>query len=122
LNFLLGSFTLLEREILGLLIADLQPISPILIVVDTLAMAMAGGDENSQRDMGILLRSCRALTYNLSASVLLVHHLGKTGVRERGSSALRGNADTMIQVNPADDVISVECSKTKDEKPFETRY
>lgn len=122
LNFLLGSFTLLEREILGLLIADLQPISPKLIVVDTLAMAMAGGDENSQRDMGILLRSCRALTYNLSASVLLVHHLGKTGVRERGSSALRGNADTMIQVNPADDVISVECSKTKDEKPFETRY
>lgn len=122
LYFLFGAISLLEREILGLLLEDLMIIKPKLIVVDTLAMAMAGGDENSSRDMGIVMKACRAINYNLKTSVILVHHVGKAGVTERGSGALRGNADTMIRVNPADELILVECSKTKDEQPFEPRF
>lgn len=122
LHFLFGAMSLLDKEMLALLLDDVLPIAPKLIVVDTLAMAMAGGDENSQRDMGIVIKACRTISFNIKAAVLLVHHVGKSGVSERGSSALRGNADTMIRVNPADDLILIECSKTKDEQPFEPRY
>lgn len=122
LQFIFGSVSLFDRATFDELLDTLQQMQPKLVIIDTLAMAMAGGDENSARDMGIVMRSCRAINHRLKAAVLLVHHVNKAGVVERGSGALRGNADTMIKVSPADDLILVECAKTKDEKPFEPRY
>lgn len=122
LFFIMGSITFFERMLFDLLMEDLANLKPYMLVVDTLAMAMTGGDENSARDMGIILKACRRIQHTVGATVVLIHHVGKTGVSERGSTALRGNADTMIRVSPIDDLIMVECSKTKDEKPFEQRY
>jgi archaellum biogenesis ATPase FlaH len=122
LQFIFGSASLFDRATFDELLDTLQQMQPKLVIIDTLAMAMAGGDENSARDMGIVMRNCRAINHRLKAAVLLVHHVNKAGVVERGSGALRGNADTMIKVSPADDLILVECAKTKDEKPFEPRY
>jgi DNA-binding MarR family transcriptional regulator len=122
LHFLFGAMSLLDRDMLAMLLDDLLPIQPKLVLVDTLAMAMAGGDENSTRDMSLVIKACRSITFNIKSAVVLVHHVGKTGASERGSTALRGNADTMIRVSPADDLVLVECSKTKDEKPFDPRY
>jgi archaellum biogenesis ATPase FlaH len=122
LNFLFGFFSLLDRELLERLVLDLAYIKPKMIVVDTLAIAMAGGDENSTRDMSVVTSSSRHLSRMTGTAVVLVHHIGRNNSHERGSTALRGNADTMIRVNPADDLISIECSKTKDEAPFETRF
>lgn len=122
LFFIFGSISLFDRDLFEKLLIDLSTIKPQLIIVDTLAMALAGGDENSTRDMGVLLRSCRRIIRALGSSVVLVHHVNKGGIVERGSGALRGNADIMIKVSPADDLVLVECAKTKDEKPFESRY
>lgn len=122
LSFLFGAFSLIDAGALDTLQIDLGHYKPALVIVDTLAMSMVGGDENSSRDMGMVMASCRAMARMSGCAVLLVHHVGRSGQHERGSTALRGNADTMIRVAQADDLIAVECAKTKDEAPFPTRY
>jgi DNA-binding MarR family transcriptional regulator len=94
----------------------------LMVVIDTLAMSMIGADENSARDMGMALSAIRQLIETLKCAVLLVHHSAKHSASERGSSALRGNADSMIKVAAYDDLISVECAKAKDFDPFEQHY
>lgn len=70
-----------------------------LVVVDTLARAMAGGDENSAADMGRLVRNVDLIRAATGAHVLLVHHSGKEEARgARGSSALRAAVDTELQI------------------------
>ena len=69
---------------------------PGLVVVDTLARSMPGGDENAVKDLGEFLTGTDALRGDGSAVV--VHHTGKDGDSERGSTALRGAADLMVKV------------------------
>jgi hypothetical protein len=71
---------------------------PVLVIVDTLARCMAGFDENSAEDMGLLVAGCDEIRAETGATVLLVHHTTKGQRTERGSSALRGGADTMFSV------------------------
>lgn len=122
IHFIAGQVSLYERGAFEDLKKDLHALKPKVVFVDTLAMAAVGMDENSARDMGIVLAACRALQHELKTTVVLVHHVGAAGLRERGSTALRGNADVMIRVSPADDLIMIECSKTKDEDAFPTRF
>lgn len=64
--------------------------APDLIILDTLARVTPGADENSAKEMGEAVAMIDWLRQRTSASVLLVHHTGKSGKSERGSSALRG--------------------------------
>jgi hypothetical protein len=83
---------------------------------------MLGGDENSARDMGLFIAACNAIQRSTGAAVLVVHHTGKNRSTERGSSALRGGADSMIELSNHDGLISIACAKSKDRAPFKTRY
>ncbi len=75
---------------------------PRLIVIDTLARAMAGTDENAAGDMGKAIHALERLGRETRATVLAVHHTGKDADRgPRGSSALHGAADFMISVKAA---------------------
>lgn len=111
----------------AMLIALLIPYRPILAIIDTLARCAVGLDENSARDMGILIHGCDELRKGLAAAlpgetpcgVKLVHHTGKSGTGYRGSSALIGAADMAIELQPDGDVVREECVKAKDDKPFE---
>ena len=94
----------------------------LLVVIDTLAMSMIGADENSARDMGLAIAAVRTIIAVLQCAVLLVHHTGKNATSERGSSALRGNADSMIRVSSYDDLVLIENTKAKDFEPFERQY
>jgi hypothetical protein len=80
---------------------------------------MTGGDENSARDMGIFIAGCKRLRKETGATILIIHHTGKDGQLERGSSALRGAADTMIALRNESGVIHLTCEKQKDGPPFE---
>jgi hypothetical protein len=71
----------------------------VLIVVDTLARAMAGGDENSGEDMTALIANADRLRKATTASVMLIHHCGKDSSKgARGHSSLRGAVDTEILI------------------------
>jgi putative DNA primase/helicase len=77
--------------------------NPVLLVIDTLARSMSGGDENSAQDMGRAVAVADRLRDAFNTATMLVHHCGKD-VRKggRGSSALLGAADTYILVEGDD--------------------
>lgn len=71
---------------------------PALIVIDTLAMAFPGLEENSAEAMGRVVAVSRALTKH-GAAVLLIHHDTKAeGGTPRGHSLLNGALDVAIRV------------------------
>lgn len=85
-----------------------------LLIVDTLHSATAGADENSAQDMGRVLKAVKVAARALGCAVLLVHHTNKAGTGERGSSALRGAMDCMVEVKPAAGKFALACEKLKD--------
>jgi DNA-binding transcriptional ArsR family regulator len=91
---------------------------PGAVVFDTLARCMIGGDENSALDMGRAIDAADRIRHTTGATVILVHHTNKGGDLERGSTALRGAADTMLSIKDEDGTIIVRCEKQKDAEPF----
>lgn len=74
-----------------------------LIVVDTLARAMAGGNENAPEDMGALVMNADTIREATGATLLYIHHTGKdTAKGARGHSSLRAAIDTEIEVDAGD--------------------
>ena len=71
-----------------------RSLQPSLVVFDTLARSMPGGDENSAKDMGLVVANADRVRTGFEATVILVHHPTKTETTERGSGALRGACDT----------------------------
>ncbi len=93
--------------------------NPKLIIVDTLARCFVGGNENDAKDMGLFVDGIDTLRHATGAAVLVIHHTGKDKKsKERGSSALRGAADTMISCDGAMGILTVECDKQKDGEEF----
>ena len=91
-----------------------------LLIVDTYAAATPGAAENSSEDTTLAMVHAQQWRAALNVTVLLVHHTNASGNRERGHSAMRGAADFMIAMTPADDVVHVECSKQRNAGPFDT--
>lgn len=118
----IGSLALMETHDFEQFIMANKDIKPKLVIIDTVARAMLGADENSSRDMGLFTEACEHMKRELDCAVMVVHHTNKGGISERGSGALRGAADAMIKQVMEDDLIIVESSKTKDAEPFPTRY
>jgi hypothetical protein len=70
-----------------------------LIVIDTLARAMIGGNENSTQDMNQLIANGDTLRDRFNANIMWVHHSGKNeALGARGSSALLAATDTELEV------------------------
>lgn len=71
-----------------------------LIVIDTLAASMPGGDENSGKDMSALLSNVQRIGAATDAFVLVVAHTGKDEARGlRGWSGQFAGADTVIMLS-----------------------
>ncbi len=87
-----------------------------VLVIDTFHTATTAADENSAKDMGKILHLCRWAAHELGCTVILVHHTNKNGTAERGSSALRGSMDFMIEIAKLNDAKNaiMSCSKLKD--------
>jgi hypothetical protein len=70
-----------------------------MVVIDTLARAMPGADENSAQEVGVVIAGCDRLRDVLGCAVVAVHHSGKDAARgARGTSALRGAWDTALEI------------------------
>jgi hypothetical protein len=82
---------------LGLALRACGPLS--LIVMDTYARVMGGGNENEAQDVNKMVSNCALLHRLTGAMVLLIHHSGKDASKgARGSGALRAAADCEIEV------------------------
>lgn len=73
----------------------------VLVIIDTLARAMAGGDENTAKDMGVFVTHVDRIRAATGATADIIHHTGKDKAKgARGSSALRAATDTELEVAP----------------------
>jgi hypothetical protein len=122
LYFYLDAVPMLDPSAVDAFIDQITPTEPKLVVLDTLARCMLGGDENSAKDMGLFIEACGRIQRATGAAVLVIHHTGKNGSNERGSSALRGAADVMVELSNEDGTIVLQCSKVKDSEPFAPQY
>jgi hypothetical protein len=120
MKFLPEAVNLMDERSVSSFLADLaeMDLPPALVVFDTLARSLVGGDENAARDMGLLVASVDRIREATGGTVMVVHHTGKSGDTERGSSALRAAADTMISVSADDAVMKLACDKQKDAEEF----
>lgn len=88
--------------------ADLKPlilaiinlgVPVVMVVLDTLARVMAGGEENGSTDMGTMIKHFDLLRKATGAHVMIVHHAGKNqAAGARGHSSLRAATDTEIEI------------------------
>jgi hypothetical protein len=99
------------------LIGAAGAIGATLIIIDTLARAMAGGDENSPEDMGAMIQAFDRIRDETGAHLMAVHHGGKDEARgSRGHSSLKGAADAELKAAKTDDGARVaSVTKSKDD-------
>ncbi len=88
-----------------------------LVVIDTLALAIVGGDENIQRAAGIVVGKIKRIQQEVGCAVLIAHHAGKTGAF-RGSTAFVGAADLILKFEESGGTYRMEASKVKDAERF----
>ena len=82
-----------------------------LIVVDTVARVLGGGDENAAQDMGRLVSAGDRIREATGAHLLYIHHAGKDTSRgARGHSSLRAALDTEVEVT-ADEATKTHTAK-----------
>lgn len=104
-----------EGDDIKALVRAVHSLKPGIVVVDTLSRVLAGADENSNEDMGLVVSHCSTISKVTGATVLLVHHSGKDATRgARGWSGLRAAADTEIEITRADHDRVARVSKQKD--------
>ncbi len=99
-----GLFSLLEREQAEQFVETARthgwPIG--LIIVDTLARALGGGNENNSEDMGAVIGNADWLANELGAALLFVAHSGKDASRGmRGHSSMVAAVNTEIELERA---------------------
>lgn len=87
---------------------------PSLIVIDTLAMAFPGLEENSAEGMGRVMALAKSLT-KWGAAVILIHHDTKDGQQglPRGHSLLNGALDVAIHLTKTEGVVRAKLTKNR---------
>lgn len=86
-----------------------------VVVIDTLAAAMPGGDENTGKDLGKVVDHCKFLHRKTGALIVLIHHSGKDASKgARGWSGLRAAADAEIEITRSGDFRTMSITKQKD--------
>ncbi|THT96050.1 AAA family ATPase [Lampropedia puyangensis] len=100
LRFMFEPIDLGSTESLNRLAATAARFGCQLIIIDTLAAALAGkADESSNQHMAEIIDNAKRLTMLTGATVILTHHTGHNQSHERGATALRGGVDTSISIN-----------------------
>ena len=86
-------------ELVALVRATVGDMVVAAVVIDTLARAMPGADENSAQEVGLVIAGCDLVRDVLGCTVIPIHHSGKDLTRgARGTSALRGAWDTALEI------------------------
>jgi len=89
-----------------------------IIIVDTLARAFGGGNENDSADMGAFITACGRIQQIVQdCALMILHHSGKDQSRGlRGHSSLLGAVDTELELLRFDESMKglITVSKQKD--------
>lgn len=122
ITFVLDQVDLFDPDDLYEFSRIVEGYKPRMIIVDTFLMCSGGADENNSRDMATIVQASKAMSKNINCVIVIVHHTNQEGRKERGSKILRNSCDTILRVAMEDDLIAVDCQKSKDSETFETFY
>jgi len=88
-----------------------QGFAPDLIVIDTLARSMVGGNESATEDMSKVfdLMDWFRRELNNEPTFIVVHHGTKDGLTYRGSSVIAANIDGAIEVSKEGLTLTLSC-------------
>jgi AAA domain len=109
---------LLDDVMVGEVIELAVEVNPILVVFDTHARCMVGGDESSAKDTGLVIAQLDRVRAETGAGTLSIHHTDKKGRTERGSGALRGAVDTMMELDSTRSGLFLTCDKQRNFQEF----
>ena len=120
-RFIVQPVHLMSADDVGALIEVLP--RDAVIFIDTLNRAAPTADENSSRDMGVILQAAKQIAAQNNGLVIVVHHTGKDqGRGMRGHSSLFAALDGAIEVvRDASGKRSWGVAKTKDGDDGATR-
>jgi hypothetical protein len=113
LRLMLDPFKLTEAQD----VQDLAAVVPAgaVVIIDTLNRAAPESDENSSRDMGLILEAAKRLQAMTGGLVVLVHHTGKDESKGlRGHSSLFAALDAVVTVSRDGDRREWKMGKSKD--------
>lgn len=88
-----------------------------LVIIDALADIL-DGDENSKQDVHPVFTALRKIADATGAAIVLIHHSNKAG-GYRGSSAIKGAVDLMVEVTSGEgsNLIAFKTIKMRDFEP-----
>lgn len=113
LRLMLDTFKLTEAQDVD----DLAAVVPAgaVVIIDTLNRAAPESDENSSRDMGLILEAAKRLQALTRGLVVLVHHTGKDESKGlRGHSSLFAALDAVVTVSRDGERREWKMGKSKD--------
>lgn len=121
IHFICQEINLLDLAHIRTLITAVSHLKPSFIVFDTLARCLSGGNDSSSEDTGIAIEHSAILQREFGCTVAWIHHSNRAEKGERGSGAMRGAADAMMElVSSGDGTVRLVCSKLKDDEPWPT--
>jgi len=100
--------------------AEAGGIPVVWIIIDTLNRALAGGDENSSKDMGAVIAAVDRIQRATGAHCSLIHHVPVDRTdRMRGHGSVLGAVDLTVRITRDNKIVMVEADKANDlvEKP-----
>lgn len=103
------------------LIEACRRMQPALIVIDTQARVSVGVEENSAKELGLVIDRMEQLRAATAACVLLIHHTGHVGDHGRGSTSAKGALQSELHVSKKGDkaantLVTVKTGKQKDDE------
>ena len=89
---------------------------PTFVIIDTLARAIEG-DENESTAMGMFLNGAERWIEDYGATVLVIHHGNATGNRERGHTSFKGALGALLKLELVPkhaDILRLHTDKQRD--------
>jgi hypothetical protein len=111
-----GALPLSEPDAVRSFLTEVKPHKPALVVFDTWQRCL-GADENDTADVSRAITALDRIRDTLGCAELVLHHTRVDEDRERGSTALRASADTMLALRVEDDLTTLAVTKQKDDEP-----
>ncbi|MDB5552109.1 MAG: hypothetical protein JWL86_2093 [Rhizobium sp.] len=89
-----------------------------MVVIDTFSKATAGADENSGKDVSIIMENVDRISSDCGVHVMVVHHLNADGKKLRGHTSLYADVDQVLLVmnDESTKVRTLTLAKQKDDE------
>lgn len=112
----MNSIQISDRETMSQLAEIIAEKNISVVMFDSLMDILQGADENAAKDIVPAFQNCKSIIERQGTSFIFIHHSRKDGNGYRGSSAIKGNVDLLVEVHKpkSSDIMRVNFEKNRD--------